>query len=124
VTTITRAPGRHRRSALVLPHSPDDKEKLSYASRSLPYLTAALTISLVFVVISQVLFEEHNPVVAAPFILYTGIYATYQILSLPVNFTGRNFDLAAHLRRVEAWWPSRYPSVESLSLCCATLGPE
>jgi cellulose synthase (UDP-forming) len=124
VTAITlvpgrqRAPGRHRRSTLVLPHSPDDGEKLSYASRSLPYLAAALTISLVFVVISQVLFEERDPAIAAPFMLYTGIYAAYQIVSLPVNFTGRNFDLAEHLRRVEAWRPSRYPSVDIFLPIC------
>ena len=118
MTAITRAAGRHRRSKLVLPAAPDDKEKLSYASRSLPYLTAALTISLVFVVISQVLFEERDPAIAAPFMLYTGIYAAYQIVSLPVNFTGRNFDLAAHLRRVSAWRPSRYPSVDIFLPIC------
>ena len=62
--------GRHRRSCLVVPAPPDDTEKASYAVRSLPYLTTALTISLVFVVLAQVLFEARNLEVAWPFACY------------------------------------------------------
>jgi cellulose synthase (UDP-forming) len=31
---------------------------------------------------------------------------------MPVNFTGRGFDLAAHQARIRAWRPIRYPSVD------------
>ena len=92
---------------------PDDTEKSSYAVRSLPYLTTALTISLVFVVLAQVLFEVRNPEIAWPFAFYTLIYFVYQAVSLPVNFA------RAQLRpgprtwlRVQAWRPGAYPSVD------------
>ena len=101
--------GRHRRSCLVLPAPPDDAEKSSYAVRSLPYLTTALTISLVFVLLAQVLFEVRNPEITWPFIFYTVTYFVYQAVSLPVNFAGRSFDLEAHLARVAAWRPGSYP---------------
>ncbi|MGO9082545.1 MAG: glycosyltransferase family 2 protein [Streptosporangiaceae bacterium] len=111
-------PGRHRRSSLVLPASPDDAEKHSYGFRSLPYLTTALAISLVFVVLAQVLFETRYPAVAWPFMIYTLVYFTCQILSIPVNFTGRSFDLAAHQRKVAQWRPGSYPSVDIFLPIC------
>ena len=112
------ASGRHRRSCLVLPAPPDDTEKSSYAVRSLPYLTTALTISLVFVVLAQVLFEVRNPEIAWPFAFYTLIYFVYQAVSLPINFAGRSFDLDAHVARVQAWRPAAYPSVDIFLPIC------
>jgi len=112
------ASGRHRRSSLVLPASPDDMEKLSYGSRSLPYLTAALVISLVFVVLAQVLFEARNPAVAWPFMIYTLVYFAYQAVSLPVNFTGRSFNLVEHVLKVKTWRPCSCPSVDIFLPIC------
>ena len=110
--------GRHRRSCLVVPAPPDDTEKASYAARSLPYLTTALTISLVFVVLAQVLFEARNLEVAWPFAFYTLMYFVYQAVSLPINFAGRSFDLDAHVSRVAAWQPGSYPSVDIFLPIC------
>ena len=36
----------------------------------------------------------------------------YQAISLPVNFTGAGFDLAAHQARVATWHPPAYPDVD------------
>ncbi len=77
----------------MLPEAPDDAEKFSYMGRSLPYLTSALVISLVFVVLAQLLFELRNLAIAWPFMMYTFIYFAYQALSLPVNFVGRSFGV-------------------------------
>lgn len=114
--------GRHRRSCLVVPAPPDDAEKASYAVRSLPYLTTALTISLVFVVLAQVLFEARNLEVAWPFAFYTLMYFVYQAVSLPINFAGRSFDLDAHVSRVAAWQPGSYPSVDIFLPICGEPG--
>ncbi len=39
--------------------------------------------------------------------IFTGSYALYQVVCLPVNFSGRGFDLAAHQALIEAWDPPR-----------------
>jgi hypothetical protein len=39
------------------------------------------------------------PFVVAMFGFYTAVYCVYQIVSLPVNFAGHSFDLAAHQSR-------------------------
>ena len=44
--------------------------------------------------------------------VFTATYVVYQAISLPVNFTGRGFDLAAHQARIRAWHPVAYPSVD------------
>ncbi len=116
--TALVAPGRHRRPALVLPASPSDAEKHSYAGRSLPYLTIALVISLIFIVLAQALFELHNLTIAWPFTVYTALYFCYQVLSIPVNFSGRGFDLPAHVARVVTWQPGGYPSVDIFLPVC------
>jgi cellulose synthase (UDP-forming) len=115
--TATTMPGRHRARGLVLPLPPDDAEKCSYSWRSLPYLTSALAISAAFVVAAQVLFEVDNRL-AIPFALYTGIYVIYQAVSLPVNFAGGSFDLAAHEARIRAWHPRHWPSVDIFLPVC------
>lgn len=112
------AVGMHRKTCLVLPEAPDDAEKFSYMGRSLPYLTSALVISLVFVVLAQLLFELRNLAIAWPFMMYTFIYFAYQALSLPVNFVGRSFDVSRHVRKVQEWRPALYPSVDIFLPIC------
>jgi cellulose synthase (UDP-forming) len=114
---IATESGRRRRPGIVLPAPPDDEEKASYAWRSLPLLTSALTVSSACVIAAQVWFEYRNPI-ALPFAAYTLIYLIYQAVSLPVNFTGGDFDLAAHELRVMTWRPWRYPSVDVFLPIC------
>jgi cellulose synthase (UDP-forming) len=111
------AAGRHRRPGAVLPAPPSDAEKASYTWRSLPFLTSALVISSLFVILAQAFFETDNRI-AIPFAAYTLIYLAYQAVSLPVNFTGRSFDMAGHRARVAAWSPPRWPSVDILLPIC------
>lgn len=105
--------GRKRsgRPELVVPAAPTDTEKTSYAWRSLPFLTTALTLSAFFIVIAQAWFEFRH-LIALPFAIYTLTYLVYQALSIPVNFTGASFNLRVHARRVMSWRPARYPVVD------------
>jgi cellulose synthase (UDP-forming) len=93
------------------PAPPDDDEKYGYLSRNLPYLTTVLVIGATCLIVSQIRFETHDPVLW-PFMIFTVTYAIYQLISLPVNFSGRGFDLAAHQDRIRAWRPLSYPSVD------------
>ena len=115
--SVLEGAGRHRLSRLDPPRSPDDDEKVSYSGRSLPYLTSALAISAAFIIVAQVFFEANNPI-AIPFALYTGVYFAYQALSLPVNFTGRDFDFSAHNAFIHRWRPERYPAVDIFLPIC------
>ena len=99
-----------RQPAPVSAPPPDDQEKYSYIGRNLPYLTTGLVISAACLVISQLRFEAPSPALW-PFLAVTVTYLIYQLISLPVNFTGRGFDLAAHRERIGAWHPQAYPSV-------------
>jgi hypothetical protein len=104
--------GRWRRQrCLVPPHPPDDGEKYAYVQRNLPYLTTTIVIGATCVIISQVRFELQD-LVLSPFMVFTAIYVIYQAISLPVNFAGRGFDLAAHQARIVAWRPPSYPDVD------------
>jgi len=100
-----------------LPAPPDAAEKYSYAERNLLYLTTTLVIGAACLIVSQIRFEAHDPA-AWPFLAGTALYVIYQAISLPVNFTGRGFDLAAHQARVRAWRPPRYPSVDIFLPVC------
>ena len=53
-----------------------------------------------------------------PFMIFTGSYALYQVICLPVNFSGRGFDLAAHQARIQAWAPMAYPDVDMYLPIC------
>jgi cellulose synthase/poly-beta-1,6-N-acetylglucosamine synthase-like glycosyltransferase len=118
MTALTAvAPGRHRRHTVVLPETPTDFEKTSYAWRSLPFLTTSLTLSAACVIAAQLLFEIRN-LIALPFFAYTGLFLLYQLVSLPVNFGGRSFDLDKHLLRVAAWRPPRMPTVDIFLPIC------
>ena len=108
---------RHGRGDLVLPDPPDDEEKYGYIQRNLPYLTTTLVIGAGCLVISQVRFELHDLAVL-PFMAFTAVYVIYQMISLPVNFAGRGFDLAAHQKRVLSWHPHSYPRVDIFLPIC------
>jgi cellulose synthase (UDP-forming) len=114
--------GRHRVRGHVLPDAPNTQEKWSYAWRSLPLLATALLISAICLVVTQVWFEVRNasalPYAVAVFGTYTLIYLIYQMLSLPMNFAGRSFDLDEHKRFVGAWRPERFPSVDIFLPIC------
>jgi cellulose synthase (UDP-forming) len=99
------------RQLLTPPPPPDDDEKYAYVSRNLPYLTTMLVIGAGCLIVSQIRFEAHEPALW-PFMIFTGSYVVYQAISLPVNFAGRGFDLAAHQARIRAWRPPEYPSVD------------
>ncbi len=112
----------HRQAAPALPPPPDDNEKYAYIRRNLPYLAVTLVISATCLIISQIRFEMHDPALW-PFAAFTATYITYQVISLPVNFTGRGFDLAAHQGRIAAWRPDSYPSVDIyLPICGEPIG--
>jgi cellulose synthase (UDP-forming) len=114
--------GRHRWRGLILPEAPSDAERSSYEWRAMGYLTASLFISSMFIVLAQALMEIRNarvlPVAAAAFGTYTLIYLIYQLVSLPVNFTGRGFDFDAHHELVSSWSPVRYPEVDIFLPIC------
>jgi cellulose synthase (UDP-forming) len=107
----TAATRPHPHTRLVLPTPPNNNEKYAYTHRNLPYLTTSLVIGAGCLIISQIRFEAHDPV-PWPFMIFTATYIIYQVISLPVNFTGRGFDLAAHQARIRAWRPIEYPSVD------------
>jgi cellulose synthase (UDP-forming) len=111
VSTATTEETAPRQPSLTLPPAPNDNEKYSYVDRNLPYLTITLAVSASCLIYSQLRFELHDPV-ALPFVVFTVTYILYHAISLPVNFTGRGFDLAAHQARVQDWCPARYPSVD------------
>ena len=106
--STTREPEHPR---LTLPQPPDDIEKYAYLQRNLPYLTTILAISATCLIISQIRFEAQDPALW-PFMIFTGSYALYQVVCLPVNFSGRGFDLAAHQARIQAWNPPAFPDVD------------
>ncbi len=108
--SLLAAEGRHRWRGLVLPKPPDDAEIRSYAPRALAPLVPALFVSAACIIFSQALMEIANFAILLPTVLlfsaYTLIYFAYQAVSLPVNFCGRGFDLAAHEDLVNVILPS------------------
>ena len=102
---------------LTLPPPPSDSEKYAYIHRNLPYLTITLVVSATCLIISQIRFALHD-IALVPFLAVTATYVAYQVISLPVNFTGRGFDLAAHQARVAAWGPDRHPSIDLFLPIC------
>lgn len=117
ILTAAASKGRHRSSNLVLPMPPDGIEKLSYAWRSLPFLAVALSASAVCVIAAQAWMELRDPIMVI-FSGFTVIYAAYQGVSVPVNFAGRSFELAAHEARVKNWHPLSHPSVDIFLPIC------
>src|SRR5215468_8035152 len=119
-SAVTAAATRVRQPSLTLPPPPSDEEKYSYIHRNLPYLTITLAVSAGCLIFSQLRFELHSPA-TWPFLAFTATYICYQAISLPVNFTGRGFDLAAHQARIAAWRPAGYPSVDIYLPICGEL---
>jgi cellulose synthase (UDP-forming) len=117
VSVFAAAERQQQQSRLVLPRLPDDREKLSYIDRNLTFLMTVLVIGAGCVIFSQLRFEVSDPALW-PFALFTVTYVVYQAISLPVNFTGRGFDLAAHQSRVENWRPPSYPAVDIFLPIC------
>ena len=111
------APRPAGRTRLVLPQPPDDTEKYSYLQRNLPFLTTTIVISAACLTISQIRFELHDTAMW-PFMVFTATYVLYLLTGLPVNFTGRGFNFAAHEARIAAWHPSRYPDVDIFLPIC------
>ena len=101
----------------VLPHPPDDGEKHAYTYRNLTYLATILVIGSGCLIFSQLRLETQQPLLW-PFMIFTASYVIYQLISLPVNFTGRGFDLVAHKALVSAWQPPDHPSVDILLPIC------
>jgi cellulose synthase (UDP-forming) len=100
-----------RQRGLVPPHPPGDDEKYLYIERNQLYLTTVIFIGSCCLIYSQIRLETHD-LVLTPFLLFTAVYVVYQAISLPVNFAGRGFDLAAHQARIRAWVPTSYPAVD------------
>jgi cellulose synthase (UDP-forming) len=111
VIGATATDTRSQPQRLVPPRPPDDDEKYSYLQRNLPYLATVILLGSVCVIISQLRFELHD-LVLSPFLVFTAVYVLYQAISLPVNFAGRGFDLAAHQARIAAWHPETYPEID------------
>ncbi|HEY7920824.1 MAG TPA: cellulose synthase catalytic subunit, partial [Streptosporangiaceae bacterium] len=100
-----------QRPGLVPPLPPDDDEKHLYIQRNLPYLATVILIGSICLIVSQLRLETAD-LALSPFLLFTATYVAYQAISLPVNFAGAGFDLAAHQARVAAWHPPAYPDVD------------
>ncbi|HMI24272.1 MAG TPA: hypothetical protein VK594_07275, partial [Streptosporangiaceae bacterium] len=95
----TAAGQEGQRPGLVPPRPPDDDEKHLYIQRNLPYLTTVILIGSICLIVSQLRLETAD-LALSPFLLFTATYVVYQAISLPVNFAGAGFDLAAHQARV------------------------
>ena len=117
VSVFAVAERRRGQSRLVIPRPPDDHEKYSYVGRNLGYLTTILVIGAGCLIASQLRFELAD-LALSPFLALTATYLAYQAVSLPINFAGRGFDLAAHRTLIEAWRPASYPSVDILLPVC------
>jgi Glycosyltransferase like family 2 len=99
-----------------LPSPPTTVEKTSYVDRHLGYLTLVVLIGYSSIIISQGIMEvRYRTWVLAPWTVFTIIYL---LVSLFSNFTGRDFDLAAHRALVRAWRPRRYPTVDIFLPIC------
>ena len=87
----------------------------------MPFLATALAVSALCLIVAQVWFEVRYahvlPFVVGAFGAYTAAYRVYQVVSLPVNFAGRGFDLAAHTSLVPRR-PRHYPSVDIFLPIC------
>ena len=102
---------------LVLPHPPSDAEKRSYVHREVQLLVWTSLVSMSMLLLSQVNFLGISGWLFgfAPFITFTVVYF---LVSMRINVTSHDFDLARHERLVAGWRPARYPSVDVLLPIC------
>lgn len=110
MSVLMRGTGQ-RTSQPVLQSAPDDDEKYSYLDRSLPYVFCALVICAGCTITAQVIMEIYHPALW-PIGIYTLAYTLYQVISIPVNFTGRGFDFNKHQRLIADWIPRTWPTVD------------
>src|SRR6516162_8592027 len=104
---LSRSSGKHRSRNSPLPAPPEDFEKYSYVDRYLLFLALTITIGNCSVVASQAAMEAAYHVwILVPYTVFTAVYV---VVSITANFTGRNFDLAAHDALVASWSPSPWP---------------
>jgi cellulose synthase (UDP-forming) len=100
----------------LLPSPPTAAEKTCYVDRHLGYLTLVVLIGYSSIVVSQSIMEvRYRTLVLAPWTAFTILYLTVSLFS---NFTGRDFDLAAHCAKVSAWRPRWYPDVDIFLPIC------
>jgi cellulose synthase (UDP-forming) len=122
VATAARPPAAHVAqqplpgSEIVTQLPPGADEKYSYLSRSLPYLTVAVTVAFLAAFTSQILFEINSGI--WEFAIFTFVGTLAFAMSMPLGFTGRGFDIDRHQRLVRAWRPRRYPSVDIFLPIC------
>ena len=99
-----------------LPSPPTADEKTCYVQRHLGYLTLVVLLGYSSIIISQAIMEaRYRTWVLAPWTAFTILYLAVSLFS---NFTGRDFDLAAHQARVREWRPRRYPDVDIFLPIC------
>jgi cellulose synthase (UDP-forming) len=107
---VATARPSHRQTTAPLPAAPNDQEKLAYTERFLPYLTLIILIGNSSVIASQAAMEiAYHILILVPYTVFGAIYVT---ISIVANFTGKNFDYAAHAERVRAWPDGHYPTVD------------
>jgi cellulose synthase (UDP-forming) len=100
----------------LLPSPPTAAEKTSYVDRYLGYLTLVVLIGYSSIVVSQAIMEvRYRAWILVPWTAFTIVYLATSLIS---NFTGRDFDLAAHCAKVAAWRPQRYPDVDIFLPIC------
>jgi len=102
--------GRHRRYGALIQPPPSDAEKDLYLSRSLPHLAVGLTIAFLAAFTSQVLFEYNSGIWV--FGIFTLVGTLAYVMSTPLAFIGRGFDIDRHRRLVRTWKPEPYPDVD------------
>jgi cellulose synthase (UDP-forming) len=112
-STVT---GRHRRYGALIQPPPGDNEKYLYLFRSLPYLTVGLTILFPAAFTSQVLFEYNSGLWV--FGIFTTVGTLAYMMSTPLAFIGRGFDIDRHIRLVQSWQPRHYPDVDIFMPIC------
>jgi cellulose synthase (UDP-forming) len=100
----------------LLPSPPSAEEKAAYVDRQLGYLTLVVMIGYSSIIVSQAVMEvRYRAWVLAPWTVFT---VAYLVVSLVSNFSGRDFDLAAHSARVRGWRPRYYPDVDVFLPIC------
>ena len=101
----------------VLPQPPVDSEKYRYIRHNTWVLTICAMGSFPLLLFSQLLLMMHYHwfLACAPFVALGALF-----LALPLFTDGitRSFDIRAHRRLVDEWWPGNYPNVDVFLPVC------